>query len=107
MRVLPSGTVVVRNGLIEAVGANVKTFRPGDEVMGQAKGSFAELVTARADELVPKPSRLSFEQAAALPGPFALAEFVLFHFIAGLLTEFQGGAIDVVHDVLPIEVDCD
>ena len=35
--------------------------------MGQAKGSFAELVTAKADELVPKPSRLSFEQAAALP----------------------------------------
>jgi NADPH:quinone reductase-like Zn-dependent oxidoreductase len=54
-------------GTVEAVGANVKTFRPGDEVMGQAKGSFAELVTARADELVPKPSRLSFEQAAALP----------------------------------------
>jgi NADPH:quinone reductase-like Zn-dependent oxidoreductase len=54
-------------GTVEAVGANVKTFRPGDEVMGQAKGSFAELVTAKADELVPKPSRLSFEQAAALP----------------------------------------
>ncbi len=54
-------------GTVEAVGAKVKTFRPGDEVMGQAKGSFAELVTARADELVPKPSRLSFEQAAALP----------------------------------------
>jgi NADPH:quinone reductase-like Zn-dependent oxidoreductase len=54
-------------GTVEAVGANVKTFRSGDEVMGQAKGSFAELVTAEADELVPKPSRLSFEQAAALP----------------------------------------
>lgn len=54
-------------GTVEAVGANVKTFQPGDEVMGQAKGSFAELVTAKADELVPKPSRLSFEQAAALP----------------------------------------
>jgi NADPH:quinone reductase-like Zn-dependent oxidoreductase len=54
-------------GTVEAVGANVKTFRPGDEVMGQAKGSFAELVIAKADELVPKPSRLSFEQAAALP----------------------------------------
>ena len=40
---------------------------PGDEVMGQAKGSFAELVIAKADELVPKPSGLSFEQAAALP----------------------------------------
>jgi NADPH:quinone reductase-like Zn-dependent oxidoreductase len=54
-------------GTVEAVGANVTAFRPGDEVMGQAKGSFAELVIAKADELVPKPSRLSFEQAATLP----------------------------------------
>ena len=54
-------------GTVEAVGANVTAFRAGDEVMGQAKGSFAELVVAKADELVPKPSRLSFEQAAALP----------------------------------------
>ncbi len=54
-------------GTVEAVGADVTAFRPGDEVMGQAKGSFAELVIARSDELVPKPSGLSFEQAAALP----------------------------------------
>jgi NADPH:quinone reductase-like Zn-dependent oxidoreductase len=54
-------------GTVEAVGTNVTAFRPGDEVMGQAKGSFAELVIAKADELVPKPSGLSFEQAAALP----------------------------------------
>ena len=54
-------------GTVEAVGADVTAFRLGDEVMGQAKGSFAELVIARSDELVPKPSGLSFEQAAALP----------------------------------------
>jgi NADPH:quinone reductase-like Zn-dependent oxidoreductase len=54
-------------GTVEAVGVNVTAFRPGDEVMGQAKGSFAELVTAKGDELVAKPSRLSFEQAASLP----------------------------------------
>jgi NADPH:quinone reductase-like Zn-dependent oxidoreductase len=54
-------------GTVEAVGANVTSFRPGDDVMGQAKGSFAELVIAKADGLVPKPSRVSFEQAAALP----------------------------------------
>jgi NADPH:quinone reductase-like Zn-dependent oxidoreductase len=54
-------------GIVEAVGANVTAFRPGDEVMGQAKGSFSELVTTPADDLVPKPGRLSFEQAAAVP----------------------------------------
>jgi NADPH:quinone reductase-like Zn-dependent oxidoreductase len=54
-------------GTVEAVGAKVTGFRPGDEVMGIAEGSFAELALARPDKLVGKPARLSFEQAAALP----------------------------------------
>jgi NADPH:quinone reductase-like Zn-dependent oxidoreductase len=54
-------------GIVEAVGAKVTGFQPGEEVMGFAEGSFAELAVARADKLVPKPARLSFEQAAAMP----------------------------------------
>jgi NADPH:quinone reductase-like Zn-dependent oxidoreductase len=54
-------------GTVEAVGANVTGFRPGDEVLGTAEGSFAELVVARPDKLVPKPANLTFEQAAAVP----------------------------------------
>ena len=54
-------------GTVEAVGANVPGFRPGDEVMGTAKGSFAELVVAQPDALIAKPANLSFEQAAAVP----------------------------------------
>jgi len=54
-------------GTVEAVGAKVTGFRPGDEVMGIAEGSFAELAIARPDKLVPKPAALSFEQAAAAP----------------------------------------
>ncbi len=54
-------------GTIEAVGANVTQFRPGDAVMGTCEGSFAELARARADKLVRKPSPISFEQAAAVP----------------------------------------
>ena len=55
-------------GTVEAVGAGVTAFRPGDEVMGEApEGSFAEYVIARPDKLVRKPARLSFEQAAAVP----------------------------------------
>ena len=55
-------------GTVEAVGANVTDLRPGDEVMGASEGgSFAELVIARADKLVPKPANLTFEQAASLP----------------------------------------
>jgi NADPH:quinone reductase-like Zn-dependent oxidoreductase len=55
-------------GTVEEVGSAVTEFRPGDEVMGEAqRGSFAELTVAPADKLVRKPSRLSFEQAAAVP----------------------------------------
>ena len=55
-------------GTVEAIGAAVTEFRPGDEVMGTAeRGSFAELTVAPADKLVRKPERLSFEQAAAVP----------------------------------------
>ena len=54
-------------GTVEAVGANVTDLHPGDEVMGTAEGSFAELVIARPIKLVPKPANLTFEQAAAVP----------------------------------------
>src|SRR5215213_3079321 len=54
-------------GVVEAVGANVQGLRPGDEVLGFCPGAFAEYALARADKLVPKPARLSFEQAAAVP----------------------------------------
>ena len=54
-------------GTVEAVGASVTGFRPGDEVMGTAEGSFAELAITQQDKLVPKPTGLSFEQAAAVP----------------------------------------
>jgi NADPH:quinone reductase-like Zn-dependent oxidoreductase len=54
-------------GRIEAVGAQVTEFRPGQEVFGTCRGSFAEYAVARPDRLVPKPESVGFEQAAALP----------------------------------------
>src|SRR5438876_7910062 len=54
-------------GRVEAVGARVTEFRPGQEVFGTCRGSFAEYAVARADRLVPKPDNVSFEQAAAVP----------------------------------------
>ena len=42
-------------------------FQSGDEVMGIAEGSFAKLAIASPDKLVPKPARLTMEQAAAVP----------------------------------------
>jgi NADPH:quinone reductase-like Zn-dependent oxidoreductase len=54
-------------GTVEAVGANVTAFRAGDEVMGTADGTFAELAVTQQEKLVPKPANLTFEQAAAIP----------------------------------------
>ena len=54
-------------GQVQAVGAAVTRFRPGDEVFGVCEGSFAEYARAREDRLAPKPSNVTFDQAAAVP----------------------------------------
>jgi NADPH:quinone reductase-like Zn-dependent oxidoreductase len=64
-------------GRVEAVGANVTRFRPGDEVFGDLSGcrwgGFAEYVCARADVLATKPAAITFEEAASLPQAGVLA----------------------------------
>ncbi len=55
-------------GRVEAVGKNVKQFRPGDEVFGDiGHGGFAEYAIAPERVLALKPVHLSFEAAAAVP----------------------------------------
>jgi NADPH:quinone reductase-like Zn-dependent oxidoreductase len=55
-------------GRVEAVGKNVRQFRPGDEVFGGiGHGGFAEYAAAPERRLVLKPANLSFEAAAAVP----------------------------------------
>jgi len=58
-------------GRVEAVGRNAKQFQAGDEVFGSMPlnqlGSFAEYVCAHEDALALKPTRLTFEQSAAVP----------------------------------------
>jgi NADPH:quinone reductase-like Zn-dependent oxidoreductase len=53
-------------GVVETVGNKVSTFQPGDEVFGIGKGSYAEYARAPEGKLAPKPSNLTFEQAAVL-----------------------------------------
>ena len=56
-------------GRVEAVGANVKQFQPGDEVFGSGSyGCFAEYVCVSEEGVVRKPVNLSFEEAAAAGG---------------------------------------
>jgi NADPH:quinone reductase-like Zn-dependent oxidoreductase len=59
-------------GRVESVGREIRRFRPGDEVFGasfrgKGLGGFAEYACAHEDSLAPKPSNLSFEEAAAVP----------------------------------------
>ena len=64
-------------GVIEAVGNNIKNFKPGDEVFGDIAGAgfgaFAEYVSAPEKMLAKKSPEMSFEQAAALPQAGLLA----------------------------------
>jgi NADPH:quinone reductase-like Zn-dependent oxidoreductase len=62
------------SGLVEAVGADVTELAPGQAVFGSCRGSFAEYAVGVPERLVPKPDRLSFEQAAgiAVAGTMAL-----------------------------------
>jgi NADPH:quinone reductase-like Zn-dependent oxidoreductase len=53
-------------GKVEAVGKDVTQIRPGDDVFGWCTGAFAEYASAAEDHFVPKPTNLTFEQAAAV-----------------------------------------
>jgi NADPH:quinone reductase-like Zn-dependent oxidoreductase len=53
-------------GVVESVADGVDGLAPGDEVFGTGDGTFAELATARAERLAPKPPSLSFEAAGAI-----------------------------------------
>ena len=58
-------------GVVEAVGADVKRFKPGDEVFGDLSesgwGAYAEYVSVPEKVLVQKPANITCEAAAAVP----------------------------------------
>jgi NADPH:quinone reductase-like Zn-dependent oxidoreductase len=60
-------------GVVETVGDGVSAFKPGDEVYGATRGTFAEYAVAPIGKVAPKPPQLSFEQAAVLPYPTFVA----------------------------------
>jgi NADPH:quinone reductase-like Zn-dependent oxidoreductase len=64
-------------GCVEAIGRNVKEFKPGDEVFGDLSGcgfgGFAEYVCTSKDALMLKSASMTFEQAAAIPQAGVLA----------------------------------
>jgi NADPH:quinone reductase-like Zn-dependent oxidoreductase len=73
-------------GTVESAGQGVTDFAVGDRVMaGTRFGGHAELVTVPADQALPLPERLSFEQGAAFPVNYGTAYAALI--IMGSLRE--------------------
>ena len=61
-------------GEVDSVGEGVTDFKPGDRVMaGTRFGGQAELVAVPAEQVLPLPERLSFEQGAAFPVNYGTA----------------------------------
>ncbi len=54
-------------GIIESTGADVTTFRKGQEIYGFIMGAYAEYAVAAEGDLRLKPAHLTFEQAASVP----------------------------------------
>ncbi|MGE0432811.1 MAG: NAD(P)-dependent alcohol dehydrogenase [Planctomycetota bacterium] len=68
-------------GVVEAVGANVTSFKPGDEVFGESGlgfGAHAEYVCVPADGVIlPKPAGMSYDDAIAIAdGPMTSFNFL-------------------------------
>ncbi|MCP3726453.1 zinc-dependent alcohol dehydrogenase family protein [Paraburkholderia sp. CNPSo 3272] len=98
-------------GVVEAVGAGVTRFAPGDEVYGMTggvggiQGSLAEYAAVDADLLARKPANLSMREAAALPLAFITAWSGIVdraHLAAGQSVLVQGGAGGVGHVAVQI-----
>lgn len=63
---IPGGDVA---GVVDEVGKDVQQFKKGDEVYGSTGmvGAWAEYACCREKDLCPKPTNLSFEEAATVP----------------------------------------
>ena len=76
---LPFTPGVEAAGIVEAVGAGVTDFNPGDRVAyAGAVGSYADERLIPADKLVHVPDRISLETAAAVVSKAGTAHYLLF-----------------------------
>jgi NADPH:quinone reductase-like Zn-dependent oxidoreductase len=55
------------SGIVQAVGANVKHFKPGDRVLALSNKTYAELVAVADSDLTHLPDGLDLADAAAIP----------------------------------------
>jgi NADPH:quinone reductase-like Zn-dependent oxidoreductase len=62
-----TGLGVDAAGDVVAVGAAVTDFQPGQPVFGMCRGAFAEFAIAKTTQLAPKPTAVTYQQAATIP----------------------------------------
>ncbi len=55
------------SGVVQAIGANVKHFRPGERVLALSNATYAELVAVDDSDVTHLPDGLNLAEAAALP----------------------------------------
>jgi NADPH:quinone reductase-like Zn-dependent oxidoreductase len=55
------------SGIVRAVGANVKHFKPGDRVLALSKATYAELVAVDDSDVTHMPDGIDLADAAAIP----------------------------------------
>jgi NADPH:quinone reductase-like Zn-dependent oxidoreductase len=55
------------SGVVEAVGANVKNFNPGDRVLALSNSTYAELVAVKDSDVTHLPDGVDLADAAAIP----------------------------------------
>ncbi len=65
--------------VVDAVGANVTGFVPGDRVMGLGRRCLQRFMTLDPKMLTKVPDSISLEQAATIPSAFATAHYALNH----------------------------
>jgi NADPH:quinone reductase-like Zn-dependent oxidoreductase len=96
-------------GIVEKVGSKVTKYKAGDPVFAfftlKGEGGYAEFVTAKEDELAPKPGTVSFAQAAGAGAAGATAWEALIDMAnlrAGQTVLIHGGSGGVGHLAIQI-----
>src|SRR5258708_32519317 len=84
------------SGIVSAVGADVRTFKPGDRVAYTGiRGSYAEYAAVPADRLVALPPGITEQQAAA-----ALVQGITAHYLVHHTFSVEKGGTALIHDAV-------
>lgn len=80
------------SGVVRAVGASVRSYTPGDKVVGFGPSSFANFAITSENAIARIPNGISFEAAATIPSVFFTVYYALKH-----LAQLQPGEKILIH----------